>query len=70
MYGYIEWDKISARLQDSFDSIAEMRREFLWSQSTAFAAWHGKPIGATPLMTVLVYLKLKPVAVFVYEGEK
>lgn len=68
MYGYIDWDKLASRLQDSFKSIAEMRREFLWSQSTAFNIWHGKPIGATPLMTALVYLRLRPEAIFVHES--
>lgn len=46
----INWQLFSVDVQARWKRAADMKADLGFSQSTLMAAWHGKPIGALPLL--------------------
>jgi hypothetical protein len=66
----IDWESFSCCiLSTHWSRLVDFRNEFNLSQSTAWNAWHGKPIGLIPFLRICKRMDI-PAENFLVELEK
>ena len=66
----IDWRLFSVDVQSRWKRPIDMKADLGFSQSTLMAAWHGKPIGALPLLQACAAMSAHPLRYFLRASEE